>query len=193
MTRDDAYAFLNQMVKSENLIKHHLACEAAMIGIYNWIQKPKNQPINQEEQAKWSMVGLLHDADYEESKEHPEKHTLILEEKLKDQVPQDVIYAIKAHNHKYTKVSPKSLMDWAIVCCDELTGLIIAAALIHPDKKLSSIDLNFVMNRYKEKSFAKGADRKSIENCKKHLEIKLEDFISIVLTSMQQIAPSLGL
>lgn len=193
MNRDDAYAFLNQMVKNENLIKHHLACEAAMMGIYAWIQKSRNEPINQQEQAKWGMVGLLHDADYEQSNEHPEKHTLILEEKLRGQVSDDIIYAIKAHNYKYTKANPNSFMDWAIVCADELTGLIIAAALVHPDKKLASIDENFVEKRFKEKSFAKGADRKSIEKCEEHLGIPLDDFIFVVLSSMQQISSSLGL
>lgn len=193
MTRDDAYAILNQMVKSENLIKHHLACEAAMKDIYAWIQKSKSEPLNKLEEEKWGLVGLLHDADYELTKNHPEKHTIVLGEKLAEALPSDVLYAIKAHNYKYTKANPMSFMDWAIVCSDELTGLIIAAALVHPNKNLTSIDTSFVEKRMGEKSFAKGAGRESIKMCEENLGIPLDDFIFVVLTAMQQIAPSLGL
>ena len=193
MNRDQAYEILTTLVKNENLIKHHLACEASMMGIYSWIQKSKDLPIDKKEQEKWGIVGLLHDADYELTKGHPEKHTLVLKEKVGNRMPDDIMYAIASHNSKYSKLLPTSFMDWAIVCCDELTGLIIAAALILPDKKLASLDKNFILKRFNEKSFAKGADRKTIEQCEKHLDIPLNDFIRIVLLAMQNIAPSLGL
>src|SRR3989344_6937853 len=184
MTRDEAFQILTSLIKNENLIKHHLATEAAMKGIYAWIQKSKNLPINPVEQEMWGLTGLLHDADYELSKQHPEKHTLILEKKIGKKLDPGIMNAIKYHNFKYTKAKAKSLMDLAIYACDELTGLIAASALIHPDKKLSSVDVGFVLNRFNEPNFAKGADREQIKTCEQNLGISLADFISIVLSSM---------
>jgi predicted hydrolase (HD superfamily) len=193
MNREQAYELLRSLITNENLIKHHLACEAAMKAIYEYIQKNKKLLIENSEKEKWGIVGLLHDADYELTKGHPEKHTLVLEEKIGKKLAPELIYAIKAHNYKYSKANPLSNLDWAIYTCDELTGLIVAATLIHPDKKLNSIDVDFIKNRYYEKSFAKGASRNQIKLCEKSLGIALDDFIYIVLSSMQKIAPQLGL
>ena len=193
MTRDEAFQILTSLIKNENLIKHHLATEAAMKGIYAWIQKSRNLPINPKEEEMWGLTGLLHDADYELSKQHPEKHTLILEKKIGSKLDPGIMNAIKYHNFKYTKVEPKSYMDLAIYACDELTGLIIASTLIHPDKKLSSVNADFILNRFNEPNFAKGASRDQIKTCEEKLQIPLADFIAIVLTAMQKIAPQLGL
>lgn len=191
MNRQEAYETLLGLIKNENLIKHHLACEATMKSLYKRLT-PKNMQ-NLQDEEKWGIVGLLHDADYELSKNHPEKHTLILEEKLRGKIEPKIMYAIKSHNWKNNNVPPRSMLDWSIFCSDELTGLIIAAALVHPDKKLSSLDLDFVIKRFNENSFAKGADREQIKFCEKELSISLNEFIELTLTSMQQIAPSLGL
>ena len=193
MTRQEAYLILTSYIKNENLIKHHLACEVAMKAIYGYLAKGKKSLIDPQEEEKWGIVGLLHDADYELTKNHPEVHTLVLEEKIGNKLPQDMMYAIKAHNYKFSKANPKSNLDWAIYCCDELTGLIIASALIHPDRKLSYLTVDFILNRFNEPTFAKGADRSQILLCENSLGIKLRDFIFIVLTSMQEIAPQLGL
>ncbi|PIR80072.1 MAG: phosphohydrolase [Candidatus Levybacteria bacterium CG10_big_fil_rev_8_21_14_0_10_35_13] len=193
MTRNEAFEILTKFVKSENLIRHHLACEAAMRGIYQWTAKNKKFPINPKDEEMWAITGLLHDADYELSKQHPEKHTLILEKKIGKKLDPGIMNAIKYHNFKYTKVEPKSYMDLAIYACDELTGLIAASALIHPDKKLSSVDVGFVLNRFNEPNFAKGADREQIKTCEEKLQIPLADFIFIVLSSMQKISTPLGL
>lgn len=191
MTREEAYQILKSLIKNENLIKHHLACEAAMKVLYERLTPQNLQNPNDEE--KWGIVGLLHDADYELSKNHPEKHTLILEEKLGNKIEAKLMYAIKSHNWRSNNVEPKTRLDWSIFCCDELTGLIIAAALIHPDKKLSSLTVEFIMKRFNESSFAKGADREQIKFCEKELSIPLNEFIGIILTAMQKIAPELGL
>lgn len=88
---------------------------------------------------------------------------------------------------------PESDMDWAIVAVDQLTGLIIASALIHADKKLHSIDPDFVLNRFKQSSFAKGANRESIKLCEEKLNIPLPEFVTIVLQAMQKAHEELGL
>jgi predicted hydrolase (HD superfamily) len=189
MTRDDAYRILRSLVKNENLIKHHLACEAAMKALYVRLT-PKPLP---QEMEEWGIVGLLHDADYELCKNHPERHTLILEEKIGDKLDPKLMHAIKSHNWQNNGVVPKSRMDWSIYCCDELTGLIIAAALIHPEKKLGLLNVDFVMNRFNENSFAKGANRAQIMMCEKELAIPLPEFVELVLKAMQAISNELGL
>src|ERR1035437_9315848 len=106
MTRDEAYEILKSLVKNENLIKHHLACEAAMKALYKRLT-PKQDPKEEEE---WGIVGLLHDADYELCKKHPEKHTLILEEKIGDKLDPKLMTAIKSHNWQNNGAVPKSRM-----------------------------------------------------------------------------------
>ncbi len=142
---------------------------------------------------KWGVVGLLHDADYEETKDTPEKHTLILEQELGNELEGDVMYAIKSHNFIRNGIVPQSLMDWSIYACDELSGLIIAAALVHPDKRLGSLDVDFIMNRFNDPSFAKGADRDQIKTCETKLNIPLEEFFQISLSAMQNISSELNL
>jgi len=189
MTREEAYQILVSMIKNENLIRHHLACEAAMRALYRRLNKTSDP----QEEEKWGLVGLLHDADYELTRDKQEQHTLLLEEKFGDKIPNDVMYAIKSHNWQRNGVEPKSPMDWAIYTCDELTGLIVAAALISPTKKLLDINTEFVLNRFREPSFARGADRNQIRMCEEKLGIPLEEFVQIVLVAMQGISKELGL
>jgi len=189
MTRDEAYKILNEFIKNKNLVKHHLACEAVMRALYRRLNTEQNSA----DEEKWGLVGLLHDADYELTKDTPEKHAIVLEEKIGDKLPKDVMHAIQSHNGDRNGVMPQNLMDWSIYCCDELTGLIVAAALVHPDRKLSSIDVNFITNRFNENSFARGADREMIKKCGEKLGIPLPEFIDINLKAMQTISKDLDL
>jgi len=189
MTREEGYKILTSLIKSPNLIKHHLAAEAAMIGIAKHLKKTHSD-INIDD---WGLVGLLHDADYEETKNIPEKHALLVAEKIGDKVKPEILYAIKSHGYSVNGVEPKSLMDWAIYTCDELTGFIIACALIKPEKKLSGVDINFVLNRMKEPGFARAVDRNQIKMCEEKLGIPIPEFIDLTLKSMQAISKDLGL
>lgn len=189
MTRQDGYQILNSLIKSPNLIKHHLAAEAAMKGIAQHL-KEKNPDINIDD---WALVGLLHDADYEETKNIPQKHALLLEEKIGGKLKPEIMYAIKSHGYSVNGVEPKSIIDWAIYTSDELTGFIIACALIKPEKKLSLVDVNFVLNRMKESGFARAVDRNQIKMCEEKLNITLPEFIGVVLKSMQSISQDLDL
>src|SRR5258708_492553 len=189
MSREEAYKILNEYIKNQNLIKHHLACEAVMKALYKRLNKNQSP----EEQEKWGMVGLLHDADYELTKDTPEKHAIVLGELIGDKLPPDVMHAIGSHNWARNGVEPKKLMDWSIYCCNELTGLIVAAALIHPDKKLSPLTVDFIMNRFNEKSFARGADREMIKMSEEKLGIELREFVELSLKAMQDIHATLGL
>jgi len=181
MKREEALELLRQHLKNKNLVKHCLAVEACMRAV---AVRLGHDP------EPWGLAGILHDLDYEVTEKSPEFHTTetvkILQEKGIDEA---VIHAVQAHAGKVPCQTP---MDWAIFSIDPLTGLIIAATLMHPDKKLKSIDLEFVKRRYKEKSFARGARREEIEQSS-NLGLDLDEFISIAVVAMQGIDRDLGL
>jgi putative nucleotidyltransferase with HDIG domain len=181
MNREEALELLRQHLKNKNLVKHCLAVEACMKAV---AQRLGHDP------EPWGLAGVLHDLDYEITEKSPELHTTETVRILRARgLEEAVIHAVAAHAGKVPCESP---MDWAIYSIDPLTGLIIAAALMHPEKKLRSIDLEFVKRRYKEKSFARGARREEIEQCA-NLGLGLDEFISIALAAMQGIDADLGL
>lgn len=190
MTREEAYQIVTTFIKTPNLIKHHLAAEAAMKGLAEYFILKGNSEVDIDD---WGLVGLLHDADYELTKENVSKHTLVLEENIGDKIKPEIMYAIKSHAYHLNGVEPKSLMDWSIYTCDELTGFIIAVALVKPDKKLVGVDVKSVLKRLKEPAFARSVDRSLIKACEEKLQIPLPEFTEIVLASMQGISNKLGL
>lgn len=189
MKRDIAIRILHNHLHNPILLRHSLAVEAVMKDIYvHLAPKEEYEKIVEE---KWGIAGLLHDADYEMAKGNPKKHGLLLFE-MERTIPDDIVYAIKAHNHKYTKLMPKSKMDWALATCDQLTGFIYVCALNHPQKKLTALTPDYVLNKFHDKSFAKGADRHAIMECEHKLRIPLKQFIDLALKSMQFIHRELG-
>ncbi|MBM7624217.1 HDIG domain-containing metalloprotein [Sporohalobacter salinus] len=183
MKRSDALAELKENLSNDNLIKHCIAVEAGMEKLAEYFDK---------DEKKWGLAGLMHDIDYDETKDDPEKHSLLGAEMLEDLgLEEDIIYAVKVHNEVHD-LPRKSKLDKALYAVDPLTGLIVAATLIHPDKELAAVDVEFVMNRFEESSFAKGADRDQIRACNE-LGLELEEFIDLVLTGMQSKSDELGL
>lgn len=181
MKREEALELLKQHLKNKNLVKHCLAVEACMRAM---AVRLGHDP------EPWGLAGILHDLDYEVTEKSPELHTTETVKILRDKgVDEAIIQAVQAHAGKVPCRTP---MDWAIFSIDPLTGLIIAATLMHPDKKLRSIDLEFVKRRYKEKSFARGARREEIEQCV-NLGLVLDEFISVAVAAMQGIDADLGL
>lgn len=145
-----------------------------------------------EDENIWGLAGLLHDLDYEETADLPEEHGLKTIEYLeKYNLPTEILDIIKAHNSDSLNFERKTKAEKAIYAADPLTGLIVAATLMHPDKKLASVTTDFVMNRFKSSGFAKGANREQIKTCE-DLNISLEEFISIALESIQKISKELG-
>jgi len=144
MNREKAYQILTAYLKNKNLIKHCLAAEAVMKALYSRLKlrNPNESSFAKATADTWGITGLLHDADYELAKGKPEVHGLLLFEKEPNKIPEDIAHAIISRNFENTKVMPESLMDWAITCCDQLTGLIVACALVYPDKKLMKCDIN---------------------------------------------------
>lgn len=181
MSREEALDLLRQHLKNKNLVKHCLAVEACMRAMAVQLGHAPEP---------WGLAGIVHDLDYEVTEKSPENHTTETVKILREKgLAEPVIHAVQAHAGKVPCESP---MDWAIFSIDPLTGLIIAATLMHPDKKLKSIDLEFVKRRYKEKSFAKGARREEIEQCA-NLGLGLDEFISVCISAMQGIDGDLGL
>ncbi len=184
ISRDEAFNLVTTWTENKNLIKHMLSVEAAMGSLAKHFNEDENL---------WKITGLLHDADYEK---YPDKHPQVLIDELtKRNEDQKIIDAIKAHAWKYNGMDrePQNNLEWSIYCCDELTGLIVAVALIRPEKSLSAVTVENVLSKWQKKDFAKGVERENIELCEAKLGIKLNDFIQIVLTSMQSISKDLGL
>lgn len=181
MNREQAYQLAKSKVKNKNLFKHVLAVEAVMRELAAYLN---------EDQEKWGLAGLLHDLDYEETVNDPDRHSLVTEQILKEyDIEEEIITAIKCHNDK----APRDTnFGKAIYAADPVTGLIVAAALMHPDKKLKSIDVPFIMRRFNEKRFAAGANREQIKSCAE-FGIELETFLDISLKAMQKINKELGL
>ena len=141
--------------------------------------------------AEWRLAGLLHDIDYDETVDSPETHGYPGAKVLEAAgMSAEVVHAVLAHADKAPR---ETALDKALWCTDPLTGLIVAAALIRPEKKLAAIDADFVLNRFKEKGFARGASREQIAACEQELGLTLEEFAAIGVTAMQEIAGELGL
>lgn len=191
--REEALQLIEEHVENKNIIKHMFALEALMGELYDELKKRNKNPEGIKEE--WKMAGLMHDGDYC-PEVPPEKQGIQIVAWAKEkgyEIPDSVAHAIAAHNWNNTKIEPKNLMDWTIFCGDSLTGLIVAGALVLPSKKLSDLSVKSVLNRFKEKSFAKGTRREDIILCEKKLGLSLEEFVSISLKVMQDIAADLGL
>jgi len=180
MEREEAYQLVKQKVKTKNLIKHMLATEAVMRALA--------RRLGEDEEA-WGLAGLLHDLDYDLTVDDHERHARQTAEWIEGQVHPEIIKAIVAHPGHTAR---ESSMAKALYAVDPLTGLIVACALIHPEKRLGSIDAGFVLNRFGERRFAAGADRDQIRACAE-LGLSLEEFIAIGVESMQGIAGEIGL
>jgi len=183
MNRQDAWALLTEFTKNPNLIKHALAVEAAMRAYARKFG---------EDEEKWGIVGLIHDFDYEQHpslEEHPFAGAKILEERG---WPKDIIKAVLAHAD-HTGVKRESLMEKALFAVDELTGLIVAVALVRPTKSILDVTVESVKKKWKEKSFAAGVKREDIERGAQELGVPLDEHIGVVLEAMKGIASELGL
>jgi putative nucleotidyltransferase with HDIG domain len=183
MTREDAYSLLTEYTKNENLIKHALAVEAAM-GAYA-------RKFGEDEQ-KWRVVGLLHDFDYEmhpTAEEHPSKGADILRERG---YTEEVVRAVLSHaNHM--GLSRDTKMEKALYAVDELTGFIIAVALVRPNKSIMDLESRSVRKKMKDKAFARAVSRDDLVNSAELLWVDLDEHISYVIEAMKGVATELGL
>ena len=183
ITRLEALALLESNVRNKNLLKHMYAVEIVMRALAGHFG---------EDEELWGLAGLLHDIDYDATKDDFPQHGLVGGRILEEAgLPAELVYAVKSHNW-YHNLPRTSLLDKALFATDPLTGLIVAGAMIRPEKKLELIDVPFLLNRFHEKSFARGANRELIASCSE-MGLTLEEFISIGLKAMQDIHEELGL
>jgi putative nucleotidyltransferase with HDIG domain len=181
VNRDEAMALVKEKVGNKNLVKHMIAVEACMRAMARHFD---------EDEELWGLAGLLHDVDYETTKDDPDKHGRIGAALLKEKgVDERIVHAVEAHPGH---VECESNLDRGLYACDPITGLVVAAALMHPTKKIRNIDTEFVLRRFKEKRFAAGANREQIMTCE-GLGLGLEEFTQLCLEAMQEVDTELGL
>jgi putative nucleotidyltransferase with HDIG domain len=190
--RQDAWGIVNEFTKKPNLVKHMLSVEAAM--------RAYAQKLGQDQEL-WGTVGLLHDFDWEihpTLDEHPIKGAEILRKRGWDE---EIIRTVLSHYTAGTGVEPEKLVDFALMACDEITGLVTATALVRPSKDIRDVRLKSVRKKWKDRSFAAGVDRQEVEEATEAFiaaTAALEGWdlwqhVDFVLDAMQGIAAGLGL
>jgi putative nucleotidyltransferase with HDIG domain len=186
MNREEAWDLVCEHTTQDHLKRHMLAVEAGMIAYAKHFD---------EDVEKWSVVGLVHDFDYEQNPDvavegHPLVGAKILREKGVDE---DIVRAILSHAEEVSGVKPESLMEKSLVAVDELTGFLVAVALVRPSKSILDVKLKSVKKKWKLKEFAAAVNREEIEEAAGALGKTLDEHIEIVLAGMQDRAEILGL
>ena len=183
MNRESAWQLLTEYTPSESLRKHAMAVEACMRAYAKKFG---------EDEDKWALTGVLHDFDYERwpsAEDHPFRGNEIL---TKLGYPEDIRRAILSHAD-YSGVKRETPMEKTLYACDELAGLITAAALVKPNKSLAEVDAPSIRRKMKDKAFARSVNRQDIINGAADLGVDLDQHITFCIEAMRAIAPELGL
>ena len=182
-TRDEALELLKKYNDNDSLVKHGLAVESAM---RHFARKFG------EDEEKWGIVGLLHDLDYGK---YPNQHCYKAKEIMEENgYPEEYIRAMMSHAYGIcTDVEPLSLMEKTLYAVDELTGLITACVYVRPSKSILDLTTKSVKKKWKQKSFAAGVDRKTIEKGAQMINMELNELITEVIEGMKKDAKTLGL
>jgi uncharacterized protein len=183
MNRTEAILLLKEKITEPVLIKHSLAVGAIMKGLATELK---------EDPELWEATGILHDIDFQTTKDDHKQHGILAQEILKDKLPPESLYAIKAHNHEHTETNPIEKLDFALISSDAVSGLIIAAALVRPDKQLSEVKVKSITKKFKQKDFARACSRESMMLYEK-LGLERGKFFEIALESLKQIHEELDL
>jgi uncharacterized protein len=184
VVRSEAQAMLREYVKADNLVKHCLATEAIMRELAAQFG---------EDVERWGMAGLLHDLDFEETKDTPGQHSLKTAEWLKAKgFDDEFVHTVRAHNAENLGFARQTRFEHALAAAESITGLIVATALVYPHKKLASVQPESIIKRMKKKDFARNVDRNVINECSK-FGMDLPAFVALSLRAMQGIAAQLGL
>ena len=182
ITRTEALELLQANTVENFLIQHALASEAILEALAKHFD---------EDVSLWGLTGLLHDLDYNQTANTPEKHGLISAEMLKDKLPQDAITAILAHNGEMNGHIPQSKLDFALRCGETVTGLIVTAALVRPTG-ITGMAVKSIKKKMKDKAFAASVNRDNIKQCEK-IGLDLDTFLKISIEAMEKRAEQLNL
>ncbi len=184
ITNERAHVLMEQYLESESMRKHCLASEVIMRAL---------APRFGADPDMWALAGLLHDLDYNETRENMSQHGLVTERILRESgVHPAITEAIKYHNAGNLGLTRKEPIHFALTAAETITGLIVAAALIHPDKHVASLQPKSIKKRMKAKEFARSVNRDHIRLCEQ-IGISLDDFIVVSLDAMKSISDPLGL
>lgn len=184
ISREEAVKLLNKHIKNPNMRKHCYAAEAVMRALAERLDRNKEE---------WALAGLLHDLDIEIVQGDLSVHGLKTAEILVEKgVAPEIIDVIKLHNEKAHGNKRNTLFQHALAAGETITGLIVATALVYPDKKLNRVKTNSVVKRMKEKAFARSVDRDIILECEE-VGIPLNEFCELALNAMQDVADVLEL
>jgi len=183
MTRDEALDSISVNVENQNTVKHMLATEAIMRALARRLG---------EDEEEWGLTGLLHDIDMELTEGDMKIHSTLGADLARELGASEAMaHAILCHNEAHG-IPLETKLDKALYCADPLTGLVIAAALVRPDKKLAGVEAKSLRKKFREKSFAAGASREQISQCTE-IGLELDDFLELGLEAMKGIADDLGL
>jgi len=182
-TYEEAMAVFKEFNKSESLLKHAIAVE----GVMRYIARKKG-----EDEAKWGIIGLIHDLDYES---FPEQHCKKTPEILAQRgFPEEYIRAAASHGWGIcTDIEPRTELEKTLYAVDELTGLITAAALVRPSRSVNDMEAKSVIKKWKDKAFAAGVNRSIIEKGAQMLGVPLADLITDAIMGMREVADRIGL
>ena len=185
-TRDQAYTLLGEWVESESLRRHMYAVEAALRSYARYYG---------EDEELWGITGLLHDLDYERfsnmddtANGHPRTELRLFRQQG---YPEALIHAVEAHA-TFLGVPRESLLDKALLACDELTGLIQACAYVRPDRNLRNVELSSIKKKWKTRKFTEAIDRDENLRYIEDLGVDFDDHVQRVLGAMQEVADELG-
>jgi len=183
ISHENAINFLNQHIKNPNMIKHCLASEAVLKALALRLNK---------DQEEWGIAGLLHDVDVEITEGNPYRHGPHAATMLEGMLSAEAIDAIVMHNEMATGRERTTVFQHALSAGETITGLIMATAMVYPDKKLSSVKTKSITKRMKEKAFAASVKRENIMECEL-IGIPIHEFAELSLAAMQNISDELGL
>ena len=182
-SRNEALKIVRENVANERIVLHMIAVSAIMKALARHFG---------EDEKTWELVGLLHDIDYEKTKNDPARHGLEAEEILKGKISEEILRAIKSHNFENTGVNPESRMEKALIAADAVSGLIIASALVMPHKKLEEVRVETLEKKFKQKDFARNVSRERILFCEQ-IGLPKDKFFEIALNALKEISGELGL
>ncbi|MFC1984598.1 HD domain-containing protein [Chloroflexota bacterium] len=183
MTRGEALNSVKANIENGNLIKHMLATEAVMRALAKSLG---------EDEEEWGFTGLLHDIDMELAEGDITSHSKLGADLARELGASEAMtHAVLCHNEAHD-IPRETKLDKALFCADPLTGLITAAALVRPDKKLAGLEAESVIKKFKQRGFANGVNRQQISQCSE-IGIEFDKFIELGLTAMKTVATDLGL
>lgn len=183
ITREQAWQLVQEKIKNTNLRRHMLASEVVMRALA--------RRLGRDEQL-WGVTGLLHDIDLEEVDNDMHRHAAVAAEWLTGKLPEEAVKAIHRHNAEGLGLQRESEFDHALAASETVTGLVVAAVLVLPSKKIADLKVKSVRKRMKEPRFAAGVNREIIRECEK-LGVELDDFLELAVEAMRGIGAEIGL